>query len=454
MRYTKIFSREYSVQYVEAYIKGISKNYKRFLPAIVEGFIVLPEDGNQANYVPKKAWDDYINAVKKWGTNPIMLKKFLKQFHKAGRMYVSVAKQIGRQNFTALQPQTLIKLYEKYLHVLEYYSAFLWTSNYLGEYLGEIGEDLFAKKGFNSALSVKIHKSLFQPARKTGILLLQEKLRDRKNLSGPHLKGLSRQFAWVPCMDLHNQPWGPRDLLKFYSGLPKTEKILSYSTALKLAKLDEKEKKLLKIIREFMYVKDERDVYRRQGVHAILPLFEAIGRRLKLSREETAFCSKKEIISALKNQRVFPKPLANARMKGFLYFGAPDNPKISINKLILDQLAKKVSIGSRAVQGLKGVIASQGRATGRVKKVLGLKDLSKVKKGSILVAITTHPDFVPAMQKALAIVTDEGGITSHAAIVSRELNIPCIVGTKIATKIFKDGDLVEVDANKGTAKKL
>ena len=81
-------------------------------------------------------------------------------------------------------------------------------------------------------------------------------------------------------------------------------------------------------------------------------------------------------------------------------------------------------------------------------------DLEKVKEGDILIAVTTHPDYVPAMRKAAAIVTDEGGITSHAAIVSREFGLPCIVGTKIATKILNDGDLVEVDANNGTIKKL
>jgi len=61
----------------------------------------------------------------------------------------------------------------------------------------------------------------------------------------------------------------------------------------------------------------------------------------------------------------------------------------------------------------------------------------------------TVPDFLPAMKKAKAIVTDEGGLTCHAAIVSRELSIPCIIGTRIATKVLKDGDLVEVDSNEG-----
>ena len=66
----------------------------------------------------------------------------------------------------------------------------------------------------------------------------------------------------------------------------------------------------------------------------------------------------------------------------------------------------------------------------------------------------TRPELVPAMKKAAAIVTDEGGLTSHAAIVSRELGIPCVVGTKISTKIFKDGDLVEVNANHGSVRKI
>ena len=61
----------------------------------------------------------------------------------------------------------------------------------------------------------------------------------------------------------------------------------------------------------------------------------------------------------------------------------------------------------------------------------------------------TQPEFLPAMKKASAIITDEGGLTCHAAIISRELGIPCIIVTKIATKVFKDGDIVEVDATRG-----
>ncbi|MFA6445786.1 MAG: PEP-utilizing enzyme [Candidatus Paceibacterota bacterium] len=64
----------------------------------------------------------------------------------------------------------------------------------------------------------------------------------------------------------------------------------------------------------------------------------------------------------------------------------------------------------------------------------------------------TRPDFLSLMNKASAFITDEGGITCHAAIVARELNKPCIIGTKIATKVLKDGDMVEVDAERGVVR--
>ena len=98
---------------------------------------------------------------------------------------------------------------------------------------------------------------------------------------------------------------------------------------------------------------------------------------------------------------------------------------------------------------LRGVVAQKGIAKGCVRRVMGHKQINQLKEGEILVSPMTIPDFLPAMKKAAGIITDEGGLVCHAAIVARELRKPCIVGTKFATKIFKDGDSVEMDANKG-----
>lgn len=112
-------------------------------------------------------------------------------------------------------------------------------------------------------------------------------------------------------------------------------------------------------------------------------------------------------------------------------------------------MAEKEEVAETGKILIKGLGASPGLATGEVKIVSNEKDISKVKEGDVLVAVMTTPDMVPAMKRASAIVTDEGGMTCHAAIVSRELGVPAVVGTKSATKVLKDGMLVTVDGEKG-----
>ncbi len=112
------------------------------------------------------------------------------------------------------------------------------------------------------------------------------------------------------------------------------------------------------------------------------------------------------------------------------------------------EVGKKVS----NVQGevlLTGLGASPGVASGRVKIINTMDDLSKIKEGDILVTKMTNPDMVITMQKSAAIITDEGGTTAHAAIVSREMGIPAVVGTENATSVLKDGLLVTVDGTNG-----
>jgi len=98
---------------------------------------------------------------------------------------------------------------------------------------------------------------------------------------------------------------------------------------------------------------------------------------------------------------------------------------------------------------LTGVAASPGIAVGTAKIISGASQIDRIKEGDVLVAEMTTPDFVPAMKRAVAIVTDRGGRTAHAAIVSRELGIPCIVGTETATKILSDGQEITVDGSRG-----
>jgi len=109
-----------------------------------------------------------------------------------------------------------------------------------------------------------------------------------------------------------------------------------------------------------------------------------------------------------------------------------------------------------ASKEIKGTVSCSGPSSikGTVSLILRNDEVRNFQPGNILVTVMTNPFFIPIMKKAKAIVTDEGGVTCHAAIVARELKKPCVIGTKIATKVLKDGDRVEVDAIKGIVRKL
>ena len=117
-------------------------------------------------------------------------------------------------------------------------------------------------------------------------------------------------------------------------------------------------------------------------------------------------------------------------------------------------LAKLQVSENNGASEIFGTIASKGKAVGKIRIVISAKNINDVEDGEILVAPMTRPEHITGMKKASAIITDDGGITCHAAIISRELGKPCIIGTKIATRVLHDGDLVEVDADNGVVRIL
>ncbi len=139
------------------------------------------------------------------------------------------------------------------------------------------------------------------------------------------------------------------------------------------------------------------------------------------------------------------------RLEGYIFTDSTIITNRSFDEFCVQQdySLPQVTTNASLSHELRGVVACKGFVRGRVKIIEKKEDLVKIEEGDILVACMTNANYIQGMRKAGAIVTDEGGITCHAAIVSRELGKPCITGTKYATTLFKDGDLVEVDAVRG-----
>lgn len=164
----------------------------------------------------------------------------------------------------------------------------------------------------------------------------------------------------------------------------------------------------------------------------------------------------KEIKNFIDNKKLPSIKILKKRALGYVYI---KNKIVGIGNFNKFLSACHLSVGNAVPTDdsnvLSGTVACRGKIVrGQIKKIFNSFEVSNFKVGEILVTPMTSPEYLPIMKKAKAIITDEGGLTCHAAITSRELGLPCIIGTKNATKIFKDGDIVEVDANKGIVRKI
>lgn len=190
---------------------------------------------------------------------------------------------------------------------------------------------------------------------------------------------------------------------------------------------------------------------------SLIPWYKLIAKNLKIKYSQWTLLTYSEVLDGLKNGLKIKETELKKREISYIVL-------IKQGKLVIETglVAKKLSedinhdVGAMDIvlNHVTGQPTSPGKVQGRVKIVKFAKNSYNIKEGEVLVCSMTSPDYLLAMKRAVAIVTDEGGLLCHAAIISRELGKPCIVGTRNASKVLVDGDLVEVDADNGTVKIL
>lgn len=183
-------------------------------------------------------------------------------------------------------------------------------------------------------------------------------------------------------------------------------------------------------------------------------LYNEVARRLRIPAYNIFYLLPEEIADISKGKRNILKKVLQ-RKKFFITVNLTNHYKIYEGQKA-KQLFKHFAPyeQKQKIKLLRGFSAYPGKIRSKIHKILYHREFSEFKKGEILVTMQTLVSFVPLMRKSLAILTEFGGITSHAAVVSRELKKPCIVGIANLTSSFKNGDWVEVDATKGIVKKL
>jgi phosphohistidine swiveling domain-containing protein/DNA-binding Xre family transcriptional regulator len=192
------------------------------------------------------------------------------------------------------------------------------------------------------------------------------------------------------------------------------------------------------------------------GFHILDAILNSIEAKIGISKKYLQFLIFEEVDRALKGF-IGLDILKKRREDGLMVIFEEKSYKMLIGKeaeSLKNEMFQKVEVKKEIQKTFSGQVASRGYAKGIAKIVLDKKDFGKINEGDILVTSMTRPEFLPVIKKATGIITNEGGITCHAAIISRELGKPCIIGTKIATQLIKDGDVVEVRANHGTIRIL
>ncbi len=410
--------------------------------------------------------------IKKILINPKEIDNFKKEYNKRVVIFNKKSKKISKKLLSTLPYGGLYNLYEEWYQVYKNFHGFAnsihdaftmhpekWIEPELKKYIK------------NETDYIKIYLTLISQVKESfEIEEYKEKLNLVKfidnNKFEEKLVAHEKKWHWLrnnysDCFYL-NKEYFRKEIKKLKSIDAKLE-IRNIENRFKLIKedkkrlikkfkLEKKAKLFIRLTEELGFMQDDRKRYVMPATYFQNLFLQEFSKRLGLEMKEIKHTFIHEL-KDMENKKI-KKSFFTKRKKCTVVINSAKGYEIFFGDLALKIHEKILKKEIKFQKELKGQIASMGYAKGKVKIIITTKDILKVKNGDIIVASMTKPDTLPAMIKAAAIITEEGGITSHAAIVSREMKKPCIIGTKNATKILKNGDIVEVDANKGIIKKI
>ena len=393
---------------------------------------------------------------------------------------IRISKKISKMDFEALTNEHLHKIFSEwsdgYLklvrHMYTPHIIELALTTEITDWLNQKLKTLDKQEKIEQHLSIILisTKETFATQEQKELLKIAEKAKQLSNTEVDELiERHAKKWAWMPMVNIGNKPRDKDSFKAVFnslkgSGKPenrlaeiekeRNRQIKEMHNLLQELTPPENIKQMIETLQEFIFLRTYRmDVY-GQANYFVQPLLNEIASRASLTSVELLYLTHLEILEFLKGRQIPSKDEIKRRTSafGFSIKNGVISPILSgddARKLKKTELKEEES-GTI----LKGNVASRGVAIGRVKIILSVEDIGKIEKGDILVAKMTTPDMTVGLGKASAIVTDEGGITCHAAIVSREFGITCIVGTHRATKLLIVGDFVKVDAEKGTIEKI
>ncbi len=449
----RMWARKYCPYISSAFMRSF---LKRAGLNLAKNKLFVPEGNLHAIYFEKREISRIIQNYTK-----LILKKnifvYAKTYENVFRDFLSWSVKNTKQDFKKLTNGQLVKVLKTLDKRLVDFSEYQYYAFLIMEGLGKEIERMFENEPYLLEAVITPYKDTqITKARLDLLKLISKKHTDQQ------LKDYVKKYAWLPVYDFVDSPLSIAEVKKQIRSIkdPKLEiEIFRKHNKLGLReyqKLISKEKNLLRkkkieAVHYFSYLKEMRDDYRRHAYYLWQPFWKEYSKRLGLSMLQAHYLICNELVEALLKKKDFKAVIAD-RQKGYAHWFKEGHLTVYGSSRAFK--IAEMALGKETGSVVSGTCANKGKVKGKVCIVFHRSEFNKLKTGDILVTVMTHPEFLPIMKKAEAIVTDEGGIMCHAAIVSRELGIPCIIGTRKATRVLKDDDLVEVDANKGVVKIL
>ncbi|MFA5886271.1 MAG: PEP-utilizing enzyme [Patescibacteria group bacterium] len=432
---------------------------KRYLGFGYRHFLFSYHDGyGEMAYDPadfKHVWRMVKRRLK---ADPTYLKKIKALYFRNLRRYQSFLKKLQPAILARVSDQELLVIFQQLILAQVDYVGVAHIIDAIGmEIEGELRQHLgrelppSARSRFNEIFSALITPSRpsFVSQEEQALLAIRGGVKNQAALERHATK-----YFW-----LQNSYAGPKnmtvaDFKKRLVILRREKTKAATKTKIKFPFRLSPELKALRAITDYCAVwQDERKALIFKNISYTGFVLKELARRLKKPLEYFCYLSLSEVRSlhSLADLKGMIKILQERKQGCLIVIYGMTDKVISGHdyKRLLNGRHRLIKQQDFVAQELHGTVANIGTAIGTVRIIKNLSSLKDFAVGDILVASMTRPEFMPAIKKAAAIVTDEGGVTCHAAIIARELNIPTIIGTRIATQVLKDGMKIEVRANHG-----
>ena len=436
------WEREAAIHLLFPTLEAFYQPLFKYSGVIAPTMVLIFKKGVVTWCIQEKAFFDYGRKFLNIYKDPKKEKMMAKDIEKALMFLKRLERQQEKTNFQNLPNKDLINQHR------ELYKAFLdyYTMGAIGTPLSFVAEsDLRAKGLTEEELNILTTPSQISYVSRADDYLLKTK----------NIKEFINKYFWINNNYSATCVVSEEEIKKRLNSLLSKSSTFSSNAKVKVkVKLSRGYKRLVELLKHYAIYKDDRKKEILIYLHYVDRILKEIARRMNLDIDEVRASFPWEIGDILRAKLTKEKLEKRLQYSVIAWEKNKDKASVLNEKDGKKWEQKTLSKVNGKIKEIKGNAASPGRVRGKVKILFKAGESGQLKKGEVLVTFMTSPDFMPAIRKCSAIVTNLGGVTCHAAIISRELKLPCIVGTKFATQILKDGDLVEVDANKGVIKIL